>query len=39
MTAPPVQYPAWFTAFTADPLHKETLAEAPAKAAAGAAGI
>ena len=38
MTAPPVQYPAWFTAATTDPKHKEALAEAPAKLAAGASG-
>jgi diketogulonate reductase-like aldo/keto reductase len=38
ITAPPVQYPAWFTTATTDPKQKEALAEAPAKLAAGAAG-
>ena len=39
MTAPPVQYPEWFTALTVDPKHKEALGEVPAlKLAAGAAG-
>jgi hypothetical protein len=38
MTAPPVQYPEWFTAVTTDPKHKEALGETPVKLAAGAAG-
>jgi hypothetical protein len=38
MTAPPAQYPEWFTAVTADPKHKEALGETPVKLAAGAAG-
>jgi len=38
MTEPAVQYPAWFTTATTDPKHKEALAEAPAKLAAGVAG-
>jgi hypothetical protein len=39
MTAPPPQYPEWFTARTVDPKHKEALGETPAvKLAAGAAG-
>ena len=38
ITAPPVQYPNWFTATTTDPKHKEALAEAPAKLAATASG-
>lgn len=36
MTAPPVQYPGWFTAFTADPVHKEALGPAAPKAATAA---
>jgi diketogulonate reductase-like aldo/keto reductase len=38
ITAPPVQYPEWFTAATTDPKHKEALAEAPTKLAATASG-
>jgi aryl-alcohol dehydrogenase-like predicted oxidoreductase len=38
MTAPPVQYPAWFTAFAIDPKHKDALSEAQVKLAAGASG-
>jgi hypothetical protein len=38
MTAPPVQYPEWFTAVTTDPKHKEALSKTPVKLAAGAAG-
>jgi hypothetical protein len=38
MTAPPVQYPAWFTAATTDPKHKDALSETQVKLAAGASG-
>ena len=38
ITAPPVQYPEWFTAATTDPKHKEALSESPIKLAAGASG-
>ena len=38
MTAPPAQYPAWFTAAMTDPKHKEALGETPVKLAAGASG-
>lgn len=38
ITAPPAQYPNWFTAATTDPKHKEALGEAQLKLAAGAAG-
>ena len=37
MTAPPLQYPGWFTAVTTDPKHKEALGETPLKLVAGAA--
>lgn len=37
MTTPAVQYPAWFTAATTDPAHKQALAGAPAKLASGVA--
>ena len=38
ITAPPVQYPNWFTAATTDPKHKEALSDSPIKLAAGASG-
>jgi aryl-alcohol dehydrogenase-like predicted oxidoreductase len=38
MTAPPVQYPAWFTALTTDPTHKDALSETQVKLATGASG-
>ena len=38
MTAPPVQYPAWFTALTTDPKHKDALSETQVKLATGASG-
>lgn len=38
ISAPPVQYPAWFTTATTDPVHSQALAEAPAKLAARASG-
>jgi len=38
MTAPPVQYPAWFTATTTDPKHKDALSETQPKLAVGASG-
>jgi hypothetical protein len=38
MTAPPAQYPAWFTAATTDPKHKDALGETQVKLAAGASG-
>jgi aryl-alcohol dehydrogenase-like predicted oxidoreductase len=38
MTAPPVQYPEWFTALTVDPNHKEALSQTPVRLAAGASG-
>jgi len=38
MTAPPVQYPAWFMAATTDPKHKDALSETQVKLAAGASG-
>lgn len=38
ITSPPVQYPAWFTTATTDPVQREALAEAPAKLAATASG-
>jgi aryl-alcohol dehydrogenase-like predicted oxidoreductase len=38
MTAPPAQYPEWFTALTVDPKHKEALSETPVRLAAGASG-
>ena len=38
ITAPPAQYPGWFTIATTDPKHKTALSEAQAKLAAGASG-
>lgn len=38
MTAPPVQYPGWFTAITTDPKQKEALSRAELKSAAAARG-
>jgi aryl-alcohol dehydrogenase-like predicted oxidoreductase len=38
MTAPPAQYPGWFTAATTDPKHRTALSDAEAKLAAGASG-
>jgi hypothetical protein len=38
MTAPPVQYPAWFTAATTDPVQQEALTEAPVRLATGTSG-
>ena len=38
MTAPPAQYPEWFTALTTDPKQKEALGETTVKLAAGATG-
>jgi aryl-alcohol dehydrogenase-like predicted oxidoreductase len=38
MSAPPAQYPAWFTAVTTDPVHKQALADATPKLAARASG-
>ena len=38
MTAPPMQYPAWFTATTTDPKHEDALSETRVKLAAGTSG-
>lgn len=38
MSAPPLQYPAWFTAATTDPKHKDALVDNPPQLAAGASG-